>query len=215
MSFTLTHSGQSVAFSMVPSDVRLESEPLKLRCQSGDTVAEIDLSPEQLKQLGLQCLALMPELEPRMAVPSLEEACLIPAYVLKLLDDREIQNLIRECQCDTMECFLWYMKDVDLLELILRNMSQRAAEMLMEDLNARWRGRNPDKVTESKAQLGREAVAEILKIAHRLRDEGSIAELQEYGPPPPRPGLAADTNDYLTADEVDALLKGVTQGSDE
>jgi hypothetical protein len=210
MSFTLTHSGQSVAFSMTPSDIRVDSAPLKLRCRSGDTLAEIDLSPELLKQLGLQCLALMPDLEPRMAVPSLEEACRIPAYALKLLDDREIQYLLRECQSDTLECLLWYMKDGDLLSLIVKNMSQRAAEMLMEDLSTRWRGRDPDKATESKARLGREAVGEIMKIAHRMRDEGYISELLEYGPAPERPAAAKDASDFLTSEEDDALLKGGT-----
>lgn len=208
MPFSLKHADQAVTFSMQPTDLRLDPESATLHCQSGGDAAEIVLTPELLKQLGLQCIALMPELEPRMAVPSFEEACRIPAYALKLLDAREIQCLIRECQCNVLETFLWYMKDADLLRLILRNMSQRAAEMLLSDLEHRWFGRNPDKATESKARQGREAVAEIMQLARRMCDEGRIAELQEYGPPPARP--SAEAAELLTPNEVDELIKGIS-----
>lgn len=209
MPFTLTHTGQSICISMAPDDIALSAAPMKLRCQSGQDVAEIEISSEQFKLLALQCIALMPDLEPRIAVPNQEEACRIPAYALKQLADREIQSLIRECQCDTLECFLWYMKDGDLLRLILRNMSQRAAEMLMTDMEQCWLGHDPDKATESKAREGRAAVHEIITLARRMHGEGLITELPEYGPAPAR--LSAESPTHLATNEWDELLKDVTQ----
>jgi flagellar motor switch protein FliG len=54
----------------------------------------------------------------------------------------------------------------ELREKIFKNMSQRAGEMLREDLS----GKGPVKVSEVEAEQ-----KEILRIVHRLSDEGQIA----------------------------------------
>ncbi|MBW7903613.1 MAG: flagellar motor switch protein FliG [Rhodocyclaceae bacterium] len=80
------------------------------------------------------------------------------------LEDRSIQMLLREIQSDSL---ILAMKGAspELREKIFKNMSQRAAEMLREDLEAR----GPVRVSEVEAEQ-----KEILKIVRRLADEGQI-----------------------------------------
>ncbi len=80
------------------------------------------------------------------------------------LEDRSIQLLLREIQSDSL---IMAMKGAspELREKIFKNMSQRAAEMLREDLEAR----GPVRVSEVEAEQ-----KEILKIVRRLADEGQI-----------------------------------------
>lgn len=143
---------------------------------NGDRVTA-ELTPAMLQTLGLQCVALMPEVGPQYAVASLEEAHRLPARALAHLDDRAIQVLLRECYCDSLIDFFWYMKDKALMKSFLRNMSQRAAEMLVEDIDEKWRGKNPDTAVLDYARRGREAVADILAIARRLIEEGQLPDV--------------------------------------
>ncbi len=80
------------------------------------------------------------------------------------LDDRAIQSLLREIQSDSL---ILAMKGAseNLREKIFKNMSQRAAEMLREDLESR----GPVRLSEVEAEQ-----KEILKIVRRLADEGQI-----------------------------------------
>lgn len=160
----------------------------------GDSFTAV-MTPAELQALGLQCIAHMPSLMPQVSVASVEEAIRYPARRIKELDDRSIQILLRECQSDVLVDFFWYMKDADLIKLVLRNMSQRAAEMLMDDLDRTWRGKNPDSALEAYARRGREAVTETMTIVRRLIDEGQIPDVETS----------------LTTEEIDALLAGVAQ----
>lgn len=80
-------------------------------------------------------------------------------------DDRGIQTLLREVSSDTL---LLALKGADeaVKEKIFRNMSQRAAEMLRDDLDAK----GPVRLSEVE-----EAQKEILAIAKRMADAGDIA----------------------------------------
>ncbi|HEY5762199.1 MAG TPA: flagellar motor switch protein FliG [Rhodocyclaceae bacterium] len=80
------------------------------------------------------------------------------------LDDRSIQMLLREIQSDSLILALKGSSE-GLREKIFKNMSQRAAEMLREDLEAK----GPVRVSEVEAEQ-----KEILKIVRRLADEGQI-----------------------------------------
>jgi flagellar motor switch protein FliG len=81
------------------------------------------------------------------------------------VDDRSIQLILREVQSESLIVALKGANE-DLREKIFKNMSQRAAEMLREDLEAK----GPVRVTEVEAEQ-----KEILKIVRRLSDEGQIA----------------------------------------
>ncbi|MDB4279421.1 flagellar motor switch protein FliG [Paraglaciecola sp.] len=80
------------------------------------------------------------------------------------VDDRAIQTILREVQQDAL---LKAIKGADdeLKEKITKNMSKRAAEMLLDDLEAM----GPVRITEVEA-----AQKEILSVARRLADAGEI-----------------------------------------
>ena len=176
-----------------------EGEAFRLTFDVGGDSATLILTPAALAALGLQCLALMPSLAPEHPVDSTAEAFRQPARLLLQLADRSLQALLRECQSDILIDFLWYMKDGELLRRLLGNLSARAAAMLMEDLDKRWRGRNPDTAADPQARVGRHAILSILETTHRLMNEGQI------------PDVRRDGSDFLTQEEVNALLQGVTK----
>jgi flagellar motor switch protein FliG len=80
------------------------------------------------------------------------------------IDDRGIQLLLREIQSESLIVALKGSSE-ELREKIFKNMSQRAAEMLRDDLEAK----GPVRVSEVEAEQ-----KEILKIVRRLSDEGQI-----------------------------------------
>jgi flagellar motor switch protein FliG len=81
------------------------------------------------------------------------------------LDDRAVQLLLREVQSESLIVALKGTSE-ELREKIFKNMSQRASEMLRDDLEAK----GPVRVSEVEAEQ-----KEILKIVRRLADEGQIA----------------------------------------
>ena len=81
------------------------------------------------------------------------------------IDDRGIQLLMREVQSESLIIALKGASE-ELREKILKNMSQRAAEILRDDLEAK----GPVRLSEVEAQQ-----KEILKIVRRLSEEGQIA----------------------------------------
>ena len=100
--------------------------------------------------------------------PDLAQKILDQMFVFDNLlevDDRGIQLLLREIQSESLIVALKGVAEA-LREKIFKNMSQRAAETLKEDLEAK----GPVRVSEVEA-----AQKEILKIARRLADEGQIA----------------------------------------
>lgn len=80
------------------------------------------------------------------------------------VDDRGIQLVLREVQSESLIVALKGASE-ELREKIFKNMSQRASEMMREDLEAK----GPVKLSEVEANQ-----KEILKIVRRLADEGQI-----------------------------------------
>jgi flagellar motor switch protein FliG len=80
------------------------------------------------------------------------------------LDDRGIQLLLREVQSETLVVALKGTSE-PLREKVFKNMSQRAAEMLRDDLEAKGPVRLSEVETEQR---------EILRIVRRLAEEGQI-----------------------------------------
>jgi len=99
--------------------------------------------------------------------PELAQKILDEMFVFENLidvDDRGVQLLLREIQSDSLIVALKGASP-ELREKIFKNMSQRAAEMLREDLESK----GPVRLSEVEAEQ-----KEILKIARRLADEGQI-----------------------------------------
>ena len=80
------------------------------------------------------------------------------------IDDRGIQVMLREVQSESLIVALKGASQ-ELRENIFKNMSQRAAEMMREDLESK----GPVRLSEVEAQQ-----KEILQIVRRLADEGQI-----------------------------------------
>lgn len=80
------------------------------------------------------------------------------------IDDRGIQALLREVQSESLIVALKGAPE-PLREKIFKNMSQRAAEMLKDDLEAK----GPVRLSEVEAEQ-----KEILKIVRRMAEEGQI-----------------------------------------
>jgi len=80
------------------------------------------------------------------------------------IEDRSIQLILREVQSESLIVALKGASE-ELREKILKNMSQRAAEMLREDLESK----GPVKLSEVEAEQ-----KQILKIVHRLVEEGQV-----------------------------------------
>lgn len=80
------------------------------------------------------------------------------------IDDRGIQLLLREIQSESLIIALKGASE-DLREKIFKNMSQRAAEMMREDLESK----GPVRISEVESEQ-----KEILKVVRRLADEGQI-----------------------------------------
>jgi len=80
------------------------------------------------------------------------------------LDDRQMQTLLRDVPSERLGVAL-RGADARVRDKITRNMSQRAAQILLEDMEAR----GPVRLAEVEA-----AQKEILAIARRLADEGTI-----------------------------------------
>jgi len=102
------------------------------------------------------------EYDPELAQKILDEMFVFENLVD--IDDRGIQLLLREIQSDSLIVAL-KGSSPELREKIFKNMSQRAAEMLREDLEAK----GPVRLSEVEAEQ-----KEILKVARRLADEGQI-----------------------------------------
>ena len=81
------------------------------------------------------------------------------------IDDRGIQLILREIQSESLIIAMKGASE-EIREKIFRNMSQRAAEMLREDLESK----GPVKLSDVEAEQ-----KEILKVARRLSDEGQIS----------------------------------------
>jgi flagellar motor switch protein FliG len=80
------------------------------------------------------------------------------------IDDRGIQLLLREVQSEMLIIALKGAGQ-DLREKIFKNMSQRAGEMMREDLDSK----GPVRLSEVEAQQ-----KQILLVVRRLADEGQI-----------------------------------------
>ncbi|MHB1052958.1 MAG: flagellar motor switch protein FliG [Thiobacillus sp.] len=81
------------------------------------------------------------------------------------IEDRGIQLLLREVQSDSLIIALKGASE-EMREKIFKNMSQRAAEMMREDLESK----GPVRLSEVEAQQ-----REILNVIRRLAEEGQIS----------------------------------------
>ena len=137
------------------------SDQLKKSARGG-----IDAAAEILNNLGATIEATVTshlrEVDPDLA-QKIQDKMFVFDNLLDL-DDRGTQLLLREVQSETLVVALKGTSE-PLREKIFKNMSQRAAEMLRDDLDAK----GPVRLSEVEAEQ-----REILRIVRRLAEEGQI-----------------------------------------
>jgi len=145
----------------VLSKVLAGGEKLK-KATLGGTKATAEILNFLGSQLETAAVEAIREHDPDLAQKILDQMFVFDN--LLDLDDRAIQLLLREVQSESL---IIALKGADpaLREKIFKNMSNRAAEMLREDLEAK----GPVRLSEVEAEQ-----REILKIVRRLADEGQI-----------------------------------------
>lgn len=134
----------------------------------------VTLSEPAMQALLLQMQALVKSPEIKLSTAEIEASFRQPAAILRHLDDHEWQALLRELQSDSLVAALWYLKDEAIAQAAFRNLSARAAEMLLEDLEACSLGRDPDTLPEHRLIPLRQALQEVLATVARLQNEGSV-----------------------------------------
>jgi len=105
----------------------------------------------------------------------------LTARMIAELDDHSIQLLLRETLLDTLLDFLWYLRDAALIKRVLGNMSERAGEMLMQELESQWAGKNPDTSPAAFASRGRTAVQAVMRDLRKLIEEGLVPDVLRDG----------------------------------
>ncbi|MDN0074178.1 flagellar motor switch protein FliG [Crenobacter sp. SG2303] len=126
----------------------------------------VELTAEILNFMGsnveVSALNYIREYDPELAL-RIQDKMFVFENLMDI-DNRSVQIILREVQSESLVIAL-KGTSANLREKIFKNMSQRAAEMLREDLEAK----GPVKLTEVEAEQ-----KEILKIVRQLADEGQI-----------------------------------------
>jgi flagellar motor switch protein FliG len=145
----------------VLSKVLAGGEKLK-KATLGGTKASAEILNFLGTQLETSVIEAIREHDPELAQKILDQMFTFDNLVD--LDDRGIQTLLREVQSESLIIALKGTEPA-LRDKIFKNMSQRAAEMLREDLESK----GPVRVSEVEAEQ-----REILKTVRRLADEGQL-----------------------------------------
>lgn len=157
--------------------IQVKDGEFKLTFTENNIDLELELSEMNLKALGLELIRVCPVIKPEIKLDGSNDSYRYLASDFKDLDDRSIQLWLREVQSDSLIYFLWFMKDREIIERVFKNMSARAAEMLLEDLTAVANSRgDPDSPRANKNTLvtARQEVQSVISILNRLKDEGQI-----------------------------------------
>jgi len=153
-----------------------ESDQYDLVFTKEDTKIVIKLSQTALESLpGLANVALPgPGAEPISNDDALWRK---KAVSLKHLPDASMQILLRELDSKSLLYVLWFVKDRQLAQTVLSNLSRRAAAMVLDDLISKFQGCDPDAASEGDKAVARQCLHGVLVILQRLIDEGQIAQV--------------------------------------
>lgn len=138
------------------SDV-LKKQPM------GGTRAAADILNFMSGENESTAMAYLKSYDPEMAQKIMDEMFVFENILD--IEDRGIQLLLREVQSDSLIVALKGASE-GMREKIFKNMSQRAADMMREDLDSK----GPVRLSEVEAQQ-----KEILMVVRRLADEGQIS----------------------------------------
>lgn len=169
-----TPTFQISAAGTAPQLLRAEDGGFSLRFDLPGGQAAFALNAAQVHTLGLSCLHHFPDIEPCRAVSSEDEAWRQPARIIGLANDYALQLLMRETLSDDLVAFLWYMKDAALARRIFANLSERAGELLFQDLDEGYGALHPDTAAPNHIEKARAATLTIVDTFNRLAAAGQI-----------------------------------------
>jgi flagellar motor switch protein FliG len=129
----------------------------------GGTRAAADILNFMNGESEASAMACLKDYDPDMAQKIMDEMFVFENILD--IEDRGIQLLLREVQSDALIIALKGSSE-EMREKIFKNMSQRAAEMMREDLESK----GPVRLSEVEEQQ-----KGILIVVRRLADEGQIA----------------------------------------
>jgi len=159
-----------------PTLTKINDTDFLLEIKTDGIELSLQLTRLQVQNLGLQCVQHIPDLEPKFAVESEEDIYRIPAKVINLFTERELQKILREANSADMQQFLWYMKDnKELVDKFLNNMSRRAAEMMKDDIDSQYGGQHPNTAQMGITLNARKSTQSIMKLIQNLQSSGEIS----------------------------------------
>jgi len=119
-----------------------------------------------------------PATAPGVAVVNSDDALWrLKAQALQRLPATGMQLLLRELDTTDLLYVLWFTKNQQLGQSVINNLSCRAAAMVLDELIARFYGRNPDTASEQDKTQAHQSLQRVLDILQRLTDEGQIAQV--------------------------------------
>lgn len=164
-----------IANNLDPQLTQINENEFLLQIDSEDVELSLTLNAFQIQTLGLKCVHYIPDVDLRFAVAAEEEVYRLPAKMISQLEGREIQTLLRELQSDEIKQFLWYMKDSkDIVQKFLNNMSQRAKEMMIEDIDDYYNALHPDSAPLKHTIKARKATEKLLNLVHHYQQTGEF-----------------------------------------
>ena len=164
-----------IANDIDPQLTQINDNEFLLQIDSEDIDLSLTLNAFQIQTLGLKCVHYIPDIEPRFAVASEEDVYRLPAKMVGQLEDREIQTLLRELQSDEIKQFLWYMKDCeDIVHKFLNNMSLRAKEMMIEDIDDYYKTLHPDSAPMKHTEKARKSTEKLVNLVHQYQQTGDF-----------------------------------------
>lgn len=155
---------------------QINANEFTLQIDSNDIQLSLNLNAAQIQMLGLKCVHYIPDIAPTLAVDSEDDMLRIPVKALITLDDRELQHIMREAQPDDIRQLLWFMQDTEsFADKFLTNMSQRAADVMRDDLESYYGDQHPNTAESRRTEKARKATQNILNIANNLQSTGEIS----------------------------------------
>jgi len=165
------------AIKITSSSVKKNSGKWLISFRYENNDIHLELTDTVLRTLGRQCISAMPDIVAEANVSAIEDSFRLQGEVIKSIDNRSMQHLLRKLSVQTLIDFSWYMNDRDLLTHIANNLSQRAGEHFLMALEQRWRGKDPSKATESEFSFGRVALVTVIKSWERLVEAGEVKDI--------------------------------------
>ena len=134
----------------------------------------LEMDEKGLHALAKACAEAMPPLEPARARPEVNAYYRETLSWLIRASEADLQALMRLVGSSDWINMLWFMKDRSLIDLYLRANPPALRELLMNDLTARWSGKDPDTCLEFESRMGHKAVRMINRAAQELAEHGEL-----------------------------------------